>query len=109
QDWGVDAHVAVPFAQRLRAAGIEVREWFGQWGHTTPDGSGCQRKDAHRWISFPCRYDFAEVLYRYLDARLNDNRTAQLGPPTQVMDNRGYWRVADDFPSPLANWTTLFP
>jgi predicted acyl esterase len=107
QDWNVDPHAAVPFNQRLREAGIDVREWYGQWPHATPDAV-C-RKDAVRWFITPCRLDFAEVLYRFFDHELRGNTSVELGPPVQVQDNRGFWRIADAFPSPNATWSLLYP
>ncbi|MEK6985419.1 MAG: CocE/NonD family hydrolase [Candidatus Thermoplasmatota archaeon] len=102
QDWNVDPHVAVPFNVQLRAAGIEMKEWFGQWGHAFPD-STCART-VPDWVTLPCRLDFAEVLLRWFDRYLKDNATADLGPALQVQDNVGFWRNADAFPPTDAAW-----
>ena len=31
QDWNVDPHAAIPFNTQLRAKGLEMKEWYGQW------------------------------------------------------------------------------
>jgi putative CocE/NonD family hydrolase len=107
QDWNVDPYVVIPFNQQLRDKGLDVREWYGQWGHTTPDGQ-CS-KNVHRFMISPCRYDFAEVLFRYLNFHLKGNTSAELGPPIQVQDNRGYWRIVDSYPAMDASWLRLHP
>jgi predicted acyl esterase len=104
QDWNVDPHAAIPFNTQLRAAGIEMKEWYGQWGHNTPDGSCVARSEA--WATLPCRLDWAEVLLRWFDRYLKGNTTNDLGPAVQVQDDLGYWRNVDAFP-PAATWTDL--
>jgi predicted acyl esterase len=108
QDWNVDPHVAAPFNQQLREAGIPVKEWWGQWGHAFPD-SQCNPKEVPRWLAQPCRLDYAETLLRWFDRWLKDNATVDTGPEVQVMDNRGYWRNAEAFPPLAADWATLHP
>lgn len=68
QDWNVDPHAAIPFNQKLRDAGLEVKEWYGQWGHQNAD-SNCQ-PGAPGWVVLPCRLDYGEVLVRWYDKHL---------------------------------------
>lgn len=104
QDWNVDPHAAIPFNTQLRAAGIEMKEWYGQWGHNTPDGSCVARTE--KWVTLPCRLDWAEVLLRWFDRYLKGNTTNDVGPSVQVQDDIGYWRNVESFP-PAATWTDL--
>lgn len=107
QDWNVDPHAAIPFNRQLSAAGIEMKEWYGQWGHAFPD-SQCADIVMPLWFPGACRLDYAEVLRRWFDRYLRDNQTIELGPSLQVQDNRGYWRNADTFPPTDAQWKELF-
>ncbi len=102
QDWNVDPHAAIPFNLRLREAGLEVKEWYGQWGHSTADG-GCAQA-APTWVTRPCRLDYADVLLRWFDRYLKDNMTVATGPPVQVQDNVGMWRNVDRFPPAEPAW-----
>lgn len=104
QDWNVDPHVAIPFNQQLREAGIPLKEWYGQWDHANPD-SRCSREIAE-WITEPCRLDYAEVLYRWFETYLNDN-PVDTGPEIQVQDNVGFWRNAESFPD-THEWRDLY-
>jgi predicted acyl esterase len=104
QDWNVDPHSAIPFNTQLRAKGIEMKEWYGQWDHATPDGNCIARTED--WVTLPCRLDWAEVLLRWFDRYLKGNMTNDLGPSVQVQDDIGYWRNVDSFP-PAATWTDL--
>lgn len=105
QDWNVDPHSAIPFNTDLRAAGLEMKEWYGQWDHAFPD-SRCTLVREH-WVTLPCRLDFAEVLGRWLDHYLKDDKSQDLGPSIQVQDNLGEWRNADSFPPAAPEWTSL--
>ncbi|MEA3137258.1 MAG: X-Pro dipeptidyl-peptidase [Thermoplasmata archaeon] len=105
QDWNVDPHSAIPFNAQLRAKGIEMKEWYGQWDHNTPDGSCSGRSEA--WVTLPCRLDWAEVLLRWFDRYLKGNTTNDVGPPVQVQDDIGYWRNAEAFPPTAPLWTDL--
>ena len=104
QDWNVDPHAAVPFNRQLHDAGIDVMEWYGQWGHTFPDGSCIGA--APEWVVLPCRIDFAETLYRFFEKHLKGSDIEQV-PPTQVQDNLGFWRIADTYPPTDADWQEL--
>ncbi len=103
QDWNVDPHSAIPFNEALRAKGIEMKEWYGQWDHAFPD-SNCGARSPE-WYSIPCRLDFAEVLVRWLDHSLQGETGVDLGPPIQVQDDIGFWRNADSFPPRQPAWT----
>lgn len=107
QDWNVDPHAAIPFNAQLRAAGVPMKEWYGQWGHALPQSS-CA-KDAPRWAWLPCRLDYGEVLFRWFEHYLKGNETASLGQPVHVQDDRGYWRMVDAYPPTDAEWLTLYP
>lgn len=106
QDWNVEPHVAVPFNRALREAGIEVKEWYGQWGHSRPD-SVCS-KEYPEWQWLPCRGDFAEVLLRFWDRTLKGVAVDD-GPDVQVQDDHGYWRNADAYPPTGLGWVELYP
>lgn len=106
QDWNVDPHSAIPFNLALREKGLEMKEWYGQWGHAFPDSS-CTT-DAPKWASMPCRLDFAEVLFRWLERELKGNMTIDVGPSIQVQDNVGQWRNAAAFPDVTAPTLPLF-
>jgi predicted acyl esterase len=105
QDWNVDPHAAIPFNTELRAAGFEMKEWYGQWDHATPDSRCSQRSEV--WVTLPCRLDYSEVLLRWFDRYLKGNTTNDLGPSVQVQDNVGYWRNVDAFPPAAPTWTDL--
>lgn len=102
QDWNVDPHSAIPFNAALRAKGLEMKEWYGQWGHANPDSTCAQA--APDWVTLPCRLDYAEVLKRWFDRHLKGDMTVDVGPSIQVQDNIGTWRNADSFPPADANW-----
>lgn len=104
QDWNVDPHAVIPFNEDLRAAGIPLKEWYGQWGHSTPDGA-CWRS-APDWAVMPCRLDYAELLLRWFDTYLKDS-PRETGPDIQVQDNVGYWRNVDAFPS-MDTWESRY-
>jgi predicted acyl esterase len=105
QDWNVDPHSAIPFNQALRAAGIEVKEMYGQWGHARPDSSCVARTPA--WVTLPCRVDWAEVMLRWFDRHLKGNASVDTGPAVQVQDSVGYWRNAEAFPASAPRWLEL--
>ncbi len=105
QDWNVDPHSAIPFNAALRAKGLEVKEWYGQWDHALPD-SLCARSTPP-WVTLPCRLDFADVLLRWFERHLKDNTTVDTGPAVQVQDDLGFWRNADAFPPVSPAWTEL--
>ena len=104
QDWNINPHSVVPFNRELRAHGLEVKEWYGQWAHDSPDVN-C-RADAPSWAVVPCRLDFGETLLHWLDHYLKGN-DADLGPQVQVQDNVGFWRNAEAFPPTVPDWVTL--
>lgn len=105
QDWNVDPHAAIPYNQQLRDAGIEMKEWYGQWGHAFPD-STCS-SDAPEWVVLPCRLDFAEVLRRWFEHYLKGDEEIELGPSIQLQDNLGFWRNAESYPPKDAQWLEL--
>jgi predicted acyl esterase len=104
QDWNVDPHAAIPFNVELRKAGIEVKEWYGQWDHARPDSSCAQR--APDYVTMPCRIDWAEVLGRWFDRHLK-GLDVDTGPAIQVEDSIGFWRNADSFPPAAPTWERL--
>jgi predicted acyl esterase len=104
QDWNVDPHSAIPFNVALRDAGVEVKEWYGQWGHAFPDSQCAARAPA--WVTLPCRLDFAEVLGRWFDRHLK-GLDVDTGPSIQVQDNVGFWRNADSYPPAMPQWLEL--
>jgi putative CocE/NonD family hydrolase len=104
QDFNVDPHSVVPFNKELREAGIPLKEWYGQWGHNTPDGS-CVRQ-APEWAVAPCRLDYADLLLRWFSTYLKDS-PMETGPAIQVQDNVGFWRDVASFPA-YQEWTELY-
>lgn len=102
QDWNVDPHAAIPYNMRLREAGFEMKEWYGQWDHANPD-SRCT-KAAQDWAILPCRLDYAEVLLRWFDHYLKGVDDVDLGPAVQVQDHLGLWRNVEAYPDPDAQW-----
>lgn len=102
QDWNVDPHAAIPFNVALREKGLDVTEWYGQWGHAFPDSTCVQA--APDWVVLPCRLDFAEVLLHWFDRHLKGEETGFIGPPIQVQDNIGFWRMADSYPPTNPDW-----
>lgn len=105
QDWNVDPHSAIPFNAALRAKGIEMKEWYGQWDHARPD-SRCA-KSMPEWVTLPCRLDFADVMLRWFERQLKGNLTIDVGPSVQVQDNVGFWRNAESFPPTDPQWLDL--
>lgn len=105
QDWNVDPHMAIPFNVALRAKGLDVTEWYGQWGHAFPDSTCAQA--APQWVVLPCRLDFAEVLLHWFDRHLKGQETGFIGPAIQVQDNMGFWRMADQYPPSNPDWLEL--
>lgn len=105
QDWNVDPHAAIPFNAALRAKGLEMKEWYGQWDHANPD-SWCA-SGVPQWITMPCRLDFAEILLRWLERHLKEDLTVDVGPSIQVQDNIGQWRNADSYPPTNAAWVEM--
>jgi putative CocE/NonD family hydrolase len=103
QDWNVDPHSAIPFNAQLRAAGLEVKELYGQWDHNTPNGLCVARAPA--WATAPCRIDWAEIALRWFDRYLKGAADNDLGPSVQVQDDVGYWRNAEAFPASAPQWT----
>lgn len=102
---GPDPHTAISFNDALREAGIEVKEWYGQWNYTFPDRL-CERSFPV-WTTGSCRWDFAETLLHWFEYYLQDNPTVERGPWIQVQDNRGTWRNADSFPPRNVSWSEL--
>ncbi|MEK6974745.1 MAG: CocE/NonD family hydrolase [Candidatus Thermoplasmatota archaeon] len=105
QDWNVDPHAAIPFNAALRAQGIDVTEWYGQWGHAFPDSSCAQ--GAPEWAVMPCRLDFAETMLHWFDRHLKGLESGHIGPGIQVQDNIGFWRMADSYPPSNPDWLEL--
>lgn len=105
QDWNVDPHAAIPFNAALRAKGLDMVEWYGQWGHDFPDSQCVQ--GAPEWAVMPCRLDFAETLLHWFDLHLKGIETGPRPPPIQVQDNVGFWRMADSYPPAAPDWLEL--
>lgn len=104
QDFNVDPHTVITYNQDLREAGIPLKEWYGQWGHSTPDGA-CARS-IEEWIVLPCRLDYADILYRWFSTYLKEV-PMETGPAIQVQDNVGFWRNAESYPD-FDQWTEFY-
>jgi predicted acyl esterase len=74
---------------------------LGQWGHSYPDDAGSRADNPNM------RWDWAQILLRWFDYWLRDNTTIDLGPPVQVLDAEGQWRVEAAYPPRDAAWTTF--
>ncbi len=105
QDWNVDPHAAIPFNQKLRDAGLEVKQWYGQWDHARPD-TFCV-PNVPQWAVMPCRMDYGDVMYRWFEKYLRGNTTIDTGPAIQVQDSLGVWRNADSYPPTSPDWIEL--
>jgi putative CocE/NonD family hydrolase len=101
QDWNVDPHMVIPWAQELAdEQGIYVKQMLGQWGHSSPDNRLGDNNPAKH-----TRYDWAEILLHWFDYWLKGVQT-DLGPRAQVQDDKGNWRNEDSYPPHDAKWTT---
>lgn len=98
EDWRVPPSMAFPFVTELQQQGIEVKVLLGQWWHDSPDRAS--RHDSVRW-------DFAEVLLRWLDKQLYE-RPQPTGPVVDVEDDLGHWRTEATWPPADAGWTQLY-
>lgn len=99
QDWRVPAHMAFPFMDDLQAKGLETKMLMGQWPHDFADT--VEREDAS------VRFDYGEVLLRWLTKYLKGDASVNTGPAVDVQDSRGLWRSEEDWPPPDATWMTL--
>lgn len=97
QDWRVPPHMAFPFINELAARGNDVKILLGQWDHDHPDDPGLGE---HK------RWDYAEMLLRWFDRYLYENKTVDTGPRVHVEDLRSNWRTEDAWPPADVNWTT---
>jgi X-Pro dipeptidyl-peptidase len=52
------------------------------------------------------RWDWAQILLHWFDRWLKEDALVELGPPVQVLDAEGQWRVEADYPPRDADWTT---
>lgn len=97
QDFFAPVHMLYPFANQLEAKNITVKHLLGQWTHQNPDDPAAR---THRW-------DYAELVLRWLDHELKGNVSVELGPRVQVADSSGRWRSEDSWPPRDADWTVF--
>lgn len=98
EDWRVPAKDDYPWMFDLEAKGFVVKHLLGQWPHTFPDSKAAGE---HR------RWDFAEILLRWFDFWLKEDRSVDLGPRVQVEDSEGRWRSESSWPPRDARATTF--
>jgi predicted acyl esterase len=92
QDWNVDPALSLPWGDELARSGLVVHQMLGQWGHDYPDVGHTGADDPNM------RWDWAEILLHWFDHELKGDASAPLGPPVQVLDNLGRWRVEETWP-----------
>lgn len=98
---------AEPWTATLRERGLVVHELWGRWHHAVPDFMGTHPLEVAAGDLNPTiRYDWAEMLLRWFDRELKGT-DVDVGPPVQVADNTGAWRVEKEWPPRDATWTTL--
>lgn len=91
-DWNVKPDNMDPWIEELRARGVTVKMWLGDWEH-----------------EYPTRADFNATLLRWLDHYLKGIDTGILDEPlVQVQDRDGVWRDEDAWPPERATDLTLF-
>lgn len=92
-DWNVKPDNMVPWIEALRARGVPVKMWLGDWEH-----------------EYPTRPDFNETLLRWLDHYLKGIDTGIMDEPlVQVQSRDGLWRDEDDWPPVRAATLSLHP
>lgn len=100
QDWNVNPGLQFPWvndlverSRRDDAPGeIAIKYMLGQWGHSLPDGR---------------RSDWADILLRWFDYWLLEERNVDLGPTAEVQDSSGKWRASDAWPPAGTDTTWL--
>lgn len=88
-DWNVNPSQAFPFLTQLEQAGLTTKVLLGQWAHDWPD-EPYHASELKRW-------DFAELLLRWLDRHLK-GLPVDTGPAVDVQDSRGAWRNETAWP-----------
>lgn len=100
QDWNVDPHMVIPWAQQLADDGLYVKQMLGQWDHASPD-----KRYSNQTPQIYTRYDWAEILLHWFDKWLKDI-DSDLGPMVQVQNEKGEWRNDEAFPPRDILWET---
>ncbi len=98
RDWRVPPHMGFPFLDAAQERGIDTKILLGQWWHNMPDTASLG--DGARW-------DYAEMLLRWLQRYLYEDPTVNTGPAVHVSDDQGAWRTEEDWPPADASWTPL--
>lgn len=96
-------HLNSPWDRRLAELGIEVKVWWGQFGHVHPD----KRPGDPSWNPTP-RWDYAEMLLRWFDHELKGAGDVDVGSRVQVADTLGRWRAEETWPPADATPLTLY-
>lgn len=105
QDWNVDPAHDLPWVAELEKKGFYVKYMLGQWDHQWPDSASA---DEVMEPGEPVRWDWADVLLRWWDRWLKDDRTQNIGPRVQVQDSSGRWRNERSWPPKDAVETALY-
>jgi predicted acyl esterase len=90
EDWNVDPHVAIPFAQQMADAGIDVRQLYHDGGHWWPD-MAAMGPETMRW-------DWAQILLEWLDQHLRGGPAPRHGHTAEVQSHDGTWWALNSFP-----------
>jgi putative CocE/NonD family hydrolase len=87
EDLNVPPSNQFPWVDRLRAHGIPVKLWLGQFAHVNPDQAGGEAD----------RDDWPDVVLAWFDRYLK-GADVDTGPPVTVQDTEGKWRTAGVWP-----------
>lgn len=107
QDWNVPPSQVYPWVHALEARGVPVKHLLGQWMHMSPDHGTSATNTPYvlgprvlDWVDGnpAMRWDFAEILVRWFDYWLKEDRTVDLGPRVQVQDSSFRWRSEEAWP-----------
>lgn len=103
QDAVVEPNMADGFLEAVRATGVPLHVWFGQWIHVPPQDASCAR-------GAPCRGDFWEsALLAWFDQFLKGRDTGILdAPAVQTQADDGVWRHESIWP-PATGTLRLHP
>jgi X-Pro dipeptidyl-peptidase len=99
QDANVDPLMANGYLEAVKATGVPLHIWHGQWVHAYPQSTTTTDLCADK---SPCRGDFYEsFLLAWLDHWLLGKDTGVLDAPmVQTQGDDGVWRHETDWPPP---------
>jgi len=98
QDWNVDPSHSLSWVPTLEED-HRIKYVMGQWGHDYPGTPPGGNRARDNW---------ADVLLRWFDYYLKEDRSVDLGPKVVVQDSQLEWRTASDWPPADAATTTFY-